>query len=420
MTSSESIFRVVVYPEGIIIDKRYDSIKGIVFERYIDYLLNDLQSRFGLEKISLYSRRPLAKILEDMGLNVEGLYSAWANDFLFPTPDPFLLFRDEYLRGIVISEERSWWERKVAQDLLDRKIRKIVIEPFEKDKHRPDFVFIGRYKDQKVYIFLGDAKFRESKESANSKKTVITTDDIKRLTIYSRILNAFVMKKGWEIEDIYVFGNWEGVTETSYRYAEETNVKEYYDADIGEMVEEVETKKVLESYRAFYVEAEVVEDNLFGQVTELKIYPKSKDENDPPFLKIRYVPMPYLIDKGWIDDVINVVVIPKEKADKEDPNYTKYKYFIVSRKFKTERWIEYNWGSFDQRKAIEGYILYESSWNDLKDVELATTLRKYNPAYSIKELEKKPEEEPKVDYKLKIRPKNPKDISAWLSALVSH
>jgi len=73
MTSPKPIFSVVVYPEGIVTGKRHDSIKGIVFERYIDYLLRDLQHRFGLEAVALYSRKPLVRILEDVGLSVEGL-----------------------------------------------------------------------------------------------------------------------------------------------------------------------------------------------------------------------------------------------------------------------------------------------------------------------------------------------------------
>jgi len=225
------------------------------------------------------------------------------------------------------------------------------------------------------------------------------------LTIYSRILNAFVIKKGWEIEDIYVFGNWEGIIETSYKYEE---------------VEEIGTKKVLKSYRAFDVDGSVIEDDLFDQVTELKVYPKERGENDPPFLKIRYVPMPYLVDRGMVDEVIKVVLVPKEKADKNDPGYTQYKYFVVSEKFKTEKWIEYNWIERDmnfQRLGIKGYVLYESPWNDLGNTDLARALRSYNPHYSIKELEKKSNERPKEDYKLKIRPKNPTDISAWLKAL---
>lgn len=375
-TKNPTFFRVRFYPHivnNIFSDHQKNSVSGIVFERYIEHMFYHLIELSKLEGIAVYARKPISKIFELVGLDTGSMYSVWIDGALFLTSSPLWWASEGHLERLLESKRLYWWEKQAIRSLLDKSFKRLTVTKFSDDRHRPDFVFLGK-KGSKIYAFIGDAKYRGGSLENKSKRTSLSAEDIRRLMVYWRILQFIAYKKKWKIGALYVFGNQPRVWQWSYKMEEDEG---------GE--------KHLTPYRSWDVNVEEVTDNFWGKIEEMKLYPKGslqKGLEEEPIFKIRYVSMSQLVKYGLVDDEIIVVVAPRRYGTKASEKERKVPYYVVSRAIPSNKW-----GRFVLKEGgtIEGYILYdEGSFTVNEERALRDLAFSYSgEGVEIKEVDKK-------------------------------
>lgn len=157
-------FPIKYYPDtaGVVMSSRHN-IAGIVFERYIEGMVYNFLNKKNLHLVSMYTRTTFPKLFENAGLSTENLYIINVEGSIFLYENSITKwFYDKRLKWLSEFHKAWWWEREAADKVLSGDFSKIVIQPFSKDRHRPDFLFVAKKKTD-IHIFIGDAKYRSGK-----------------------------------------------------------------------------------------------------------------------------------------------------------------------------------------------------------------------------------------------------------------
>jgi len=345
MSDSSFLFNVKFFPQAaadILSPHQKASISGIVFERYVEHMLNHFARISKMEKITeIYSRKPISKIFESVGLDIEDMFSIWVDGAVFLTSSPLEWLSTKHLIELVEKNSLYWWEKEATQKILNNSFGRLTVTSFDHDKHRPDFVFIGK-KRSKIYAFIGDAKFRSGTREQRSKKTSLSADDIRRLMVYYRILQYIAYHKKWKLGYVYIFGNQPSVAQWSYRVEED---------------EESNNEDELVTYRSWDVKVEKVHDSLWGNIQEMTLYPKGtleKGKEMDPIFTIRYVPMLQLVEQGLVDPYIAVVIAPRFSGSRDEEVDIHPPYYVVSNVIPSETKGIFR---FKGGSVLEGYVL---------------------------------------------------------------
>lgn len=340
-------FPIKYYPDtaGVVMSSRHN-IAGIVFERYIEGMVYNFLNKKNLHLVSMYTRTTFPKLFENAGLSTENLYIINVDGSIFLYENSITKwFYDKRLKWLSEFHKAWWWEREAADKVLSGDFSKIVIQPFSKDRHRPDFLFVAKKKTD-IHIFIGDAKYRSGKYEKSARETTLGKSDIERLMVYFRIIDRLARAKGWDIEHIYVFGNQPRVGHLSYS-------TEYLEDDYGNSSEE------LVKYQLWEGKVSRIPDKFFGSALELELYPKGRTDGSPMFT-IRYIPVAQLVTKGLVDPQINVVVCPRYAGTKKGETDITPPYFVLSNIFRM-RDSPYAKFYFNDGTSLKGYVIYKGT-----------------------------------------------------------
>ncbi len=339
------VFSIRYYPStaSLVMSSRHN-IAGIVFERYIEGMIHNFLNKANLQLVEMYTRTTFPKLFENAGLSTENLYVINVDGAIFLYEKSITKwFYDKRLDWLSRSPKRWWWEREAADKVLSGNFLKIVIRPFSKDRHRPDFLFVAK-KRTNIHIFIGDAKYRSGKYEQSTRETTLGKSDIERLMVYFRIINRLANAKGWNIEHIYVFGNQPRVGHLSYS-------TESIEDEHGNSSEE------LVRYHLWNGKVSRVPDKFFGSALELELYPKNRPDG-PSMFTIRYIPVAQLVTKGLVDPQINVVVCPRYAGTAKGETDITPPYFVLSNVFRIRKspYAEFH---FKDGTSLAGYVIYE-------------------------------------------------------------